>query len=383
MKILITGDLVVKEEYDGNKKIDPSIKELFHKSDLNIINLEAPVTQSISKISKTGPNIKSEKNSALNVLKILKVDLVTLANNHILDYGESGVKDTLHFCEEYNIGTVGAGMNLEDAAKTFFVNSDEGKIAIVNFAENEWTSATKTRAGSNPICLEDNYKQIIEAKQNADFVITIVHGGHEHYQYPSPATQKRYRFYAEIGSDAVIAHHTHCIGGVEMYKETPICYSLGNFLFPKDKQMKESWYTGLIASLEIKKEKPVQVKLLPVELNKNTNQLNLLQGNKKESIEKKLEAINDIILNPEKLEQEFESFVKRVEPGFIKRLTPIGAFTNRYVNGGLYKSKVYKWFLNNIYVKESLNRIRCEAHHEVLMKMYSNMFDDFKENEAN
>src|SRR5690554_531419 len=370
--ILITGDLVISKEYHSSN-IDDNIVSLFKNSDLNIVNLEAPVTNSNKTINKTGPNIKSHEQSTKDVLDKLDIDVVTLANNHVLDYDEQGVADTLSFCKANNIRPVGAGMNLEEASEILYVETQEGKIAIINFAENEWTSATKTRAGSNPICLEDNYKQIIEAKQNADFVITIVHGGHEHYQYPSPATQKRYRFYAEIGSDAVIAHHTHCIGGVEMYKETPICYSLGNFLFPKDKQMKESWYTGLIASLEIKKEKPVQVKLLPVELNKNTNQLNLLQGNKKESIEKKLEAINDIILNPEKLEQEFESFVKRVEPGFIKRLTPIGAFTNRYVNGGLYKSKVYKWFLNNIYVKESLNRIRCEAHHEVLMKMYSNM----------
>src|SRR5690606_20141744 len=115
--------------------------------------------------------------SIREVLKILKVDLVTLGNNHILDYGEQGVVDTLNFCKKNNIKTIGAGMNLKEASEVFYLNTAEGKVAIVNFAENEWTSATTTSAGSNPMDFIDNTKQISMAKNNADFVIVIVHGG--------------------------------------------------------------------------------------------------------------------------------------------------------------------------------------------------------------
>src|SRR5690554_5226992 len=108
VKILITGDLVVNRKYD-KKSIDKEIVELFSNSSINIVNLEAPITFYTTKILKIGPNIKADKESTLNVLKELDVDIVTLANNHVLDYGEQGVIDTLEFCNENKIQTVGAG----------------------------------------------------------------------------------------------------------------------------------------------------------------------------------------------------------------------------------------------------------------------------------
>ena len=135
MKILITGDLVINDPYNTSN-IDQNLIDLFAKSNLNIVNLEAPVTTSTSKIIKTGTHLKSDKESTLQVLKTLDVDVVTLANNHVLDYDEQGVAETLEFCKENNIKTVGAGMNLKEASQTLYIDSDEGKIAIVNFAEN-------------------------------------------------------------------------------------------------------------------------------------------------------------------------------------------------------------------------------------------------------
>ena len=64
----------------------------------------------------------------------------------------------------------------------------------------------------------DNAKEIKNAKEKADYVFVIVHGGHEHYSLPSPKMQKQYRFYVEQGADIVIGHHTHCINGNEVYK---------------------------------------------------------------------------------------------------------------------------------------------------------------------
>jgi len=76
------------------------------------------------------------------------VKIANLANNHITDYGEQGVADTLTFCNEQGLATVGAGMNLHEAAKTLFIDTPEGKIAVVNFAENEWVAATPTSPDS-------------------------------------------------------------------------------------------------------------------------------------------------------------------------------------------------------------------------------------------
>src|SRR5690606_10897216 len=118
-------------------------------------------------INKTGPNLNSNKDSVKDVLKCLEDDIVTLANNHILDYDEEGLKDTLSFCYKNKIKTVGAKMNLKDASKTLFIETEESRISIVNFTENEWTCAGTHSAGANSMNLIDNFKQIKEAKEKA------------------------------------------------------------------------------------------------------------------------------------------------------------------------------------------------------------------------
>src|SRR5690554_2607644 len=94
MKILITGDLVINKTF-LNDNISPEVINLFQSSDYNIVNLEAPVTESNLKILKTRPHLKSEKESTLEILKALNINLCTLANNHVLDYDEQGVLDKI------------------------------------------------------------------------------------------------------------------------------------------------------------------------------------------------------------------------------------------------------------------------------------------------
>src|SRR5690554_2760588 len=159
MKILITGDFAINQPYP-TENISEEVIGLFQSSDYNIVNLEAPVTNSNSKILKTGPHLKSNKESTLSILKTLNIDLVTLANNHVLDYDEQGVLDTLSFCHKQGIQSVGAGTNLKEAAQNKYIETKEGIIAIVNFAENEWASATDKSAGANPMDIIDNLKQI-------------------------------------------------------------------------------------------------------------------------------------------------------------------------------------------------------------------------------
>src|SRR5690625_5284896 len=369
MKLLITGDLVLNQPYQTSY-IDQNLVDLFKKSDLNIVNLEAPVTTSNTKINKTGPNIKYKKKSNKKDLKDLEVNVFTLANNHVLDYDEQGVIDTLEFCRENEIQTVGAGKNLKDASKIFYFDSAEGKIAIVNFAENEWTSAKDNRAGSNPMNFIDNYTQIQEAKNKADFVIVIVHGGNEYNPYPSPRMVKQYRFYAENGADAVISHHTHCTSGNEIHKSVPILYSLGNFLFTKESR-KEVWYSGLIASLIIKKDHPITFEVIPVQQSRESFQLKLHP--KKQLIHKNIEEINTVIADETKLEERWIEFVQKYEGGYISTITPMAGINNRYLRAILYRSGIYKWFLNDRYLKESLNRIRCESHQEVTKSVLLNL----------
>lgn len=358
MKILITGDLVVNQQYDTKNNIDKNIIDLFEQSDYNIVNLEAPITSSETKIIKTGPNLKADKDSTLSVLKTLKIDAVTLANNHVLDYDEQGVSDTLQFCTDNKIATVGAGMNIKEASKTLYINSDEGKIAIINFAENEWSAATTDSAGFNPMNVIDNTYQIREARRQANYVIVIIHGGHEYYNLPSPRMQKQYRFYAEQGADIVVAHHTHCISGNEVYKGVPIYYSLANFLFTKNNP-NEDWYNGLVLGIEIK-DRVINTKLYPVEQEKENFKLSLSASSRTIG---RIKQFNSIITDSGELKEKWNEYVQKQSNSYFNYWSPLSMIKNRYIRAALKKLNFN--LINKKGLALYLNLMRCEAHKDL------------------
>lgn len=367
MKVLITGDLVINQPYQISS-IGQNVIELFANSDLNITNLEAPVTSSTTKILKTGPNIKSHKESTLKVLKELNIDVVTLANNHVLDFGEQGVKDTLEFCRQNMFRTVGADKNLEEASKTLFVDSAEGKIAIVNFAENEWASATETTAGANPMDIIDNAKQIKEAKSQSDFVFVIVHGGHEYYNLPSPRMQKQYRFYVEQGADIVIGHHTHCISGNEIYLGVPIYYSLGNFLFTSSSPY-EDWYIGFVLEVNLNKGK-LDSNLHPIQQEKETFALNILTGKDKDILLCRSVEYSKLIENERKLKQEWDGFIESKYNSYLNYWSGVSFIKNRYLRAVFNKLKVK--LVSKRKVALFYNLMRCEAHRDLSKEVLKN-----------
>ncbi len=361
MKLLITGDLVVNQPYNPAEMIDVSLIDLFAQSDINIVNLEAPVTNNISKILKTGPNIKSHHGPTLDVLKALEVDVATLANNHVLDYGEQGVGDTLKFCQSIGVKTVGAGMNLKEASQILYLDTKEGKIAIVDFAENEWASATETTAGAYPMDIIDNTRKIKEAKEQADYVFVIIHGGHEYYNLPSPRMQNQYRFYAEQGADIVVGHHTHCISGYETYNGIPIFYSLGNLLFTHD-SVQPDWYKGLILELEIS-NKELKAKLHPIKQENSNFKLSLLQKDEKEEIERRVEKYSMTIADSDLIKKEWKSYVASMTKSYLNSWLPLAFIRSRYVFAILRRLPTK--LINKKDLALYLNLLRCEAHRDM------------------
>ena len=236
ISILITGDFCphkrieqafLKKEY---KDVFNGFEIITNDCDWAITNLECPLTLSNNSIEKTGPNLKAHPD-CIEGIKFGGFNVVNLANNHIMDYGEQGLIDTINICEKNKIHYVGAGQNINKVSKPLYLTVKETKIAIVNFCENEWSIAGKNKAGANPLNPIINYYQIKEAKENSDFALVIVHGGNEQYKYPSPRMVETYRFFADCGANTVIGHHTHCPSGYERYNNVPIFYSLGNLIF--------------------------------------------------------------------------------------------------------------------------------------------------------
>ena len=361
MKILITGDLAITQPYNTSALIDQSLKDLFTSSDINIVNLEVPVTESISKILKTGPNLKAHRQSIAEIFKTLHVKVATLANNHLMDYDEQGVADTLAFCKEEKVQTVGGGMNLEEASKTLYLDTEEGKIAVVNFAENEWIPATTTSAGFNPMDIIDNTRQIRDASKNADYVIVVIHGGHEYYNFPSPRMVKQYRYYAEQGADIVVGHHTHCISGNEEYKGVPIYYSLANFLFDQHSTY-EDWYSGLVLEVNIK-DKKITTSLHPVAQAKETFCLSLKSVNEKEVVFSRIDGFNQIIIEDRALKDNWKKYIEMQSASYLNFWTPLAYIKNRFFKALFTRLKIN--FINKTTLALYLNLIRCESHRDI------------------
>ncbi len=361
MKILITGDLVINQKFNAKENIDDNVKALFEISDFNIVSLEVPVTESKSSIIKTGLHLKSDKQSTLDVLKSLNIHVAALANNHIKNYDEQGVLNTIEFCTSNNIKTIGAGKNLKEASTTIVINTPEGKIALINIAENEWSSADEQTAGANGMNLIKDTKAIQQAKKENEFVFVIVHGGHEYYNLPSPRMQEQYRFYAEQGADLVVGHHTHCVSGYELYQGTPIYYSLGNFLFTKSNPNDE-WYTGLILEVAIH-DGEINTKLHPVKQTKETFVLTLLKDRAKDNVLERVQKFSKVIIKQDELWAEWNKFVTLKSRGYLSYWSPKSFIKNRYVVGILNRLRIN--LVNITGLALYLNLMRCEAHRDL------------------
>ncbi|GHA46243.1 hypothetical protein GCM10007103_29190 [Salinimicrobium marinum] len=363
MKILVGGDFFVDDKFKDKLLLSEGITEFFQSFDSTILNQESPITRcgKRNKIIKTGPHLKTSESTIIPVLQALNINLVTLANNHIMDYGSKGLEDTLDSLINNNISYTGVGKNSKEACKPFSLQKNGMSVGIINFAENEWASASDFHGGASPMDVIENVKQIKTAKENHDKVICIIHGGHEYYNLPSPRMQKQYRFYAENGADLIICHHPHCISGYEIYNQVPIYYSLGNFLFTKQSSF-DDWYLGLILEINICKDGKLNTVLHPVKQSKTDFYLELVKNEEKHAVLERVSNYSQIIRNEKFLHKHWQIFIEKNSNAFLNLWSPISFITNRYLKAILYKTKIPVLLSSRYGNALKLNLIRCEAH---------------------
>ncbi len=372
MRVLIAGDFVprkdvarVFEEGDYDSVLG-EIKPLIEQVDYSIVNLECPVIKGDElPIEKCGPNLScSEKGIA--ALKWAGFNCVTLANNHFYDYGEDGVRNTISVCLDYGLDVLGGGINIEEASKTLYREIAGYKLGIINCCEREFSIATGTSAGSNPLNPIHQYYKILEAKKDADFVIIIIHGGHEQYQLPSPRMQELYRFFIDVGADAVINHHQHCFSGYEYYKSKPIFYGLGNFCFYMDSPVPEGWNDGFMLELELN-TKVVRGNIIPYCQCKDSRTVHVLPSN---TFDDKIDDLNSIISDSQRLAQERDSYYEDSMKSIALTIEPV---KNRIV-----ASLQSRGLLPLSWSKKSLvqleNYVMCEAHRDKMEFFFRNYF---------
>jgi poly-gamma-glutamate capsule biosynthesis protein CapA/YwtB (metallophosphatase superfamily) len=367
-KIFITGDfcpinrisdLVSCGRYDS---IFNDLLPFIKKSDLAITNLECPLTESTKKINKIGPSLKASAKVA-EVLSDSGFKLVTLANNHIMDYGLAGLRSTLAACEKNGINWVGVGEDYHNARRIHYYVVGKYTVAILNFAENEFSTTNGNYPGANPLDPVENYRDICEAKTNSDYVIVIVHAGHEEYELPSPRIKETLRFYAEAGASAILSHHTHCYSGYEIYKGVPIFYGLGNFVFDVPGTLNNDWNYGF--AVEFTLNGTITFKIIPFEQCNQDVGVRLLNEQGKEIFYKEIDRLNSIILNNDLLNSEFDKYCKKAKKMYFSYLEPHSIAIFHY----LRNRKIFPSLLSKRKRTLFLNILRCESHRDVLIRL--------------
>ena len=376
MKILVAGDYCQRYRIDEEirnhnyEKLFESIVPEINKADFRIVNYEFPVVISEDRanpINKCGPNLRGTKES-IEAIKNAGFNICTLANNHILDQGEGCCLDTIQLLQEAGIKTVGAGKNVEAASEILYIKKDEETVAIINCCEHEFTIATETSAGANPLNPIQQYYKILEARKNADYVLVIVHGGHEHYQFPSPRMKELYRFFIEVGADAVVNHHQHCYSGYEIYNGKPIFYGLGNFLFDDPNKRNGIWNEGFMVTLTFGGNE-VQYELIPYRQCNSLAKVELLSEGELHEFTSSINDINSVILNDKLLKLQHENWINATKEVYEIQFTP---WKSR-ITKGLFHRGLLPSFIDENKKQALINFIECEAHHDKTVYILKNL----------
>lgn len=237
------------------------LQDYIQGTDVFFTNLEAPFGTGGKAFDKRF--VFRVKPDLVKVLLAGKINLVSLANNHTMDYGSSCLQETLDILDKNNIYYAGAGMDLKAARKAATMTVKGQKIALLSysltFPEEFW--ASDTSAGTCFPYESFVYRDVKKAKANHDFVIISCHWGQELRDTPKPYQIELARNVIDHGADMVLGHHPHIVQGIEFYKDRPIIYSLGNFIFGSySNRARDSF----MVKFTLKKNKKIVTQILPI-----------------------------------------------------------------------------------------------------------------------
>lgn len=371
MKIIVAGDFCSKNRVNpiiaekGFYLLFNEVKPIISNSDFSIVNFEFPIVGKHflpSPIKKCGPNLDGSIDS-IDAIKYAGFEACTLANNHILDQGEICCIHTKKYIEAAGLQTVGVGNDLQDASQVLYIEKQGEVLAIINCCEHEFSIATEEMAGANPLNPVRQFYQIQEARIKADYVLVIVHGGHEHFQLPSPRMQETYRFFIDAGADAVVNHHQHCYSGYEFYNGKPIFYGLGNFLFDWNSTKRTSWNEGFMLELDTKSSGKESYKLYPYVQCLEAPSIRLLGKEETVGFYKRIEELNEVISDPLRFRTAVNEYYSQSSKGVLSMLEP---YSGR-VLGKLFSLGLLPRFVKGKKLTQIMNYVACESHRDRLI----------------
>lgn len=239
-----------------------AVREYLEGADLTLANLENPVLRN-AVWHPEGTTFHGD----LRLFPLLEragVDGVTLANNHVLDAGVPGLVETMGHLKRAGISHAGAGMDLASAREPMIFDLGGVTVGVLNYQNvpsYEWAWATEGNPGTAPLRADLVREDVKRLKSRVDLVAVMPHWGEEYTATPEPGQVDLAHEMIDAGADFVVGGHAHWAKGVEVYRETPIFYGVGNFLF--DQSWSEETSTGIFAEITLYGERVVGARPVP------------------------------------------------------------------------------------------------------------------------
>ena len=241
-------------------------RDELRRYDILFGNLEGPISDK----GKDQGSIYSFRMhpDAIEGLRDAGFDVLSVANNHIGDWGISAIEDTLERLQSRSIIPVGAGPNAEEAYQSRVISKNGARVAYLAFSEFG-TGFVKTNEDAPGIAMIGDGEKMVEsindAHNYANIVVVSFHFGDEYKSEPNEYQQRTAKRAIDAGADIVVGHHPHVIQPLERYKDGYIAYSLGNFVF--DQNFSEKTMTGAALEVVVANKKIKSVRYRTVLLN--------------------------------------------------------------------------------------------------------------------
>lgn len=366
-KVIFFGDFVTN--HNKHLSLSGELIHLLNTCDLKVANFEVPVVSKGRPVSKSGPNICQDIES-VDWLKERSFSAVSLANNHIMDYGEEGLKATLQKFEQ--VPCMGAGFWKDAYKVNEFYLSDGIKIGVICCTHHEFgVLDDKFSRGGEIGCawvLHPNVISLIqEGKNKFDYLVVMPHAGVEYMEQPLPEWREIYRLFIDLGADAVVASHPHVPQGWEFYKSKPICYSLGNFCFERKNlsHVPEHWYESLCCILNISAPHTAEMEIRPIVFRQSEG---YICDNPAKEFADYLSRINSILSDEDRYMDYVNQYVLRLLPHYM------GLFSRGGFVTGRFQKEYIKGFIEGFQGKgfwryeHALNNIQCESHRWAILR---------------
>jgi poly-gamma-glutamate capsule biosynthesis protein CapA/YwtB (metallophosphatase superfamily) len=260
----------VSDPLPGTKAVLQFVRPYFQEADFSSVNFETPVTLDPSTPHLTKPYAYFTLPGSLPALTWLGVDYITLGNNHVYDYLQKGMSDTLKYLESEGIPYSGAGLTSADAFegyRTVLKSSGYSLMGMTSILgkEHEYSYvADETKGGAADLSLREELKTAIRKELTAGYIpIVQAHGGTEYSYEPIGYIKRSLEYLAENGASLILSHHPHVAQGVGIHNGAVIVYGLGNFAFDQDRL--ETLF-GVLARVDMEGATVRRLRMLPVYL---------------------------------------------------------------------------------------------------------------------